>query len=103
MPDAQPVLVTGAAGFIGFHLSKALLEAGRPVHLGVVPGIDPDPWPAETPTTEKVLRLLDMLGLEPSTVPSLVVTPACGLAGAGPGWAREALRLVRTVASNLSA
>lgn len=84
------------------HLAE-LLEAGRPVHLGVVPGTDPDPWPAETPTTEKVLRLLDMLGLEPSTVPSLVVTPACGLAGASPAWAREALRLVRTVASNLSA
>lgn len=84
------------------HLAE-LLEAGRPVHLGVVPGTDPDPWPAETPTTEKVLRLLDMLGLEPSTVPSLVVTPACGLAGASPAWAREALRLVRAVASNLSA
>lgn len=79
-----------------------LLEAGRPVHLGVVPGTDPDAWPAESATTERVLRLLDMLGLEPSTVPSLVVTPACGLAGASPAWAREALRLVRAVASNLS-
>ena len=32
--------------------------------------------------TERVLRLLDMLGLEPG--PRLVVTPSCGLAGAAP-------------------
>lgn len=79
-----------------------LLEAGRPVHLGVVPGAAPEPWPTEGATTDTVLRVLDMVGLEPGTVPSLVVTPACGLAGASPAWAREALRLVRTVASNLS-
>ena len=79
-----------------------LLEAGRPVHLGVVPGTDPEAWPAETATTDRVLRFLDMLGLEPSVVPSLVVTPACGMAGASAAWAREALRLVRAVASNLS-
>ncbi|HRO50508.1 MAG TPA: NAD-dependent epimerase [Hyphomicrobium sp.] len=27
----KPVLVTGAAGFIGFHVAKTLLERGRPV------------------------------------------------------------------------
>jgi UDP-glucuronate 4-epimerase len=27
----NPILVTGAAGFIGFHVAKRLLEAGRPV------------------------------------------------------------------------
>ena len=26
-----PILVTGAAGFIGFHLARRYLEAGRPV------------------------------------------------------------------------
>lgn len=79
-----------------------LLEAGRPVYLGVVGGTDPDPWPSDSATTEKVLRLLDLLGLDPGTTPSLVVTPACGLAGASRAWAREALRQVRTVAANLS-
>lgn len=27
----QPVLVTGAAGFIGFHVARRLLETGRSV------------------------------------------------------------------------
>lgn len=31
MSDASPVLVTGAAGFIGFSLARRLLEAGRAV------------------------------------------------------------------------
>jgi hypothetical protein len=30
-----------------------------------------------------------------------VVTPACGLAGADPAWARQALALCRAVAANL--
>jgi UDP-glucuronate 4-epimerase len=29
--SARPTLVTGAAGFIGFHVARRLLEAGRPV------------------------------------------------------------------------
>src|ERR1700722_9482996 len=28
---AQPILVTGAAGFIGFHVARQLVEQGRPV------------------------------------------------------------------------
>ena len=31
MAPVTPILVTGAAGFIGFHTAKRLLEAGRPV------------------------------------------------------------------------
>ena len=32
--DREPVLVTGAAGFIGFHVARRLVESGRPV-IGV--------------------------------------------------------------------
>jgi len=31
-PDAGPTLVTGAAGFIGFHVAQALLSRGRAVY-----------------------------------------------------------------------
>jgi methionine synthase II (cobalamin-independent) len=41
-----------------------------------------------------------MLGLEPSD--HLMLTPACGLAGATPLWARQALETVARAARNLS-
>ncbi len=75
----------------------ALLEAGRPVHLGVV-GSDA-PVPSDTAVTERVLRFLDMLGLDPVTASSLVLTPACGLAGSEPARAREVLRLLAAAAT----
>lgn len=78
-----------------------LLEEGRLVFLGVVPSTEPATVPTEGALTERVLRFLDMLGLDPGSAPSLVVTPACGLAGATPRWAREALRLSAKVAANL--
>jgi len=78
-----------------------LLEQGRPVHLGVVPSIPPAAPPSDRAVTERVLRLLDMLGLDQETASSLVLTPACGLARADAGWARQALTLVRKAASSL--
>ena len=79
-----------------------LLEQGRPVHLGVVPTTAPARPLSDTTVTERVLRLLEMLGLDPESAPSLVVTPGCGLAGADPAWARRALHLCRQVASALA-
>jgi methionine synthase II (cobalamin-independent) len=79
------------------------LEAGERVALGVVPTTEPDPTPSETSLTERVLRVLDLLGLDPDAVSDrLVITPACGLAGATPEWARRATDLCRAVARNLS-
>ena len=78
------------------------LEKGHAVMLGVVPSTDPDTPPTDDAVTERVLRVLDMLGLDPQTAGDLVVTPSCGLAGAGAAWARRALALSERVARNLS-
>lgn len=79
------------------------LEAGDTVALGVLPGTDPVRIPTDTQLTESVLRWLDMLGLDPGEVGErLVLTPACGLAGATPSYARAALELLRTSARHLS-
>jgi len=79
------------------------LEAGERVALGVVPAVDPEPDPTEKALTERVLRLLDVLGLDPDSASGqLVITPACGLAGATPDWARRATELCRAIARELS-
>ncbi|CAN5241678.1 methionine synthase [soil metagenome] len=87
-----------------FDPVASLLETGAPVHLGVVPstGSAAGP-PSDRDVTQRVLRFLDMLGLDPAAVgSSLVVTPACGLAGASPAYARTVLGLTRAVAAGLS-
>jgi methionine synthase II (cobalamin-independent) len=78
-----------------------LLERGRPVYLGVVPATAPATPLSDRAVTERVLRFLEMLGLDPESASSLVVTPSCGLAAADPAWARRALVLCRTVAADL--
>lgn len=78
------------------------LEAGGTVALGVVPSLDPAESPGDAQVTESVLRWLDMLGLDPAEVGDrLVLTPACGFAGASPTWPRRALSLLRTAAGHL--
>jgi methionine synthase II (cobalamin-independent) len=78
------------------------IEAGATAALGVVPSTDPDAEPSDARVTERVQRLLDMLGLDPEVVrEQLVITPTCGLAGASPSWAGRATRLSATVARNL--
>ena len=69
------------------------IEAGRVVHLGVVATTRPTTEPSASELAARVERFLEMLGLAPSA--SLVLTPACGLAGADPAWAHRALTLVR--------
>ena len=49
-----------------------------------------------------MLRLLDMLGFDPDEVSGqLVLTPACGLAGASAAYAKGALGAVRAAAAEL--
>jgi methionine synthase II (cobalamin-independent) len=79
------------------------LEAGETLALGVVPSLEPETVPDAKTLTERVLRWLDMLGLDPETVVErLVITPSCGLSGASPAWARRATELCREVAANLN-
>ncbi len=78
------------------------LDAGRTTALGVVPSTDPASEPSDARLTERVQRLLDMLGLDQEVVGErLVITPTCGLAGATPAWAADAVRLSARVARNL--
>ena len=85
----------------GHNALGEALEAGERVVLGCVPSLD-EAALTDTAVVERVLRLLDMLGLDPETVAGqLGVSPTCGLAGASQSWARQSLTLARTTASNL--
>lgn len=78
------------------QLAEAL-EAGETVVLGVVPATSAAD---EKPVVERVERWLDMLGLQPT--PGLVISPTCGLAGADPAGARQALVVSRRVAQGFA-
>jgi hypothetical protein len=99
-------------------------EAGLGLLIGAVPAIpEPDAGPgapgsAPAPrgpagpgdgsaearqTAERVIRLYHRLGLPLATCPDqVVITPACGLAGASPVQARAALTQCREAASMLA-
>lgn len=111
-----PISLLTGAGSDGISVDQSVLEPstyddladlidkGRPVFLGMVPSTEPSDGPlTDKVLTEKVLRLLDMLGFDPESAGQhLVITPACGLAGATPSWTRRALQLSRQVAANLT-
>jgi methionine synthase II (cobalamin-independent) len=78
----------------------AVLEAGHWVFLGVVPSTRPSVDVTVRSVSERTERFLDVLGLSPAE--RLVLTPACGLAGADPAWARTALDLCKQAAAALS-
>ena len=112
--DAPLDLVRGA-GMAGLVVDTAVLgpeqldqlgealEAGETVALGIVPSLEPATRPSDAQLTDRVLRLLDMLGLDPEEVSGrLVITTGCGLAGASPAWVRDAVDLSAKVARSLS-
>lgn len=74
------------------------VEAGTGFLLGVVPGTDTAlPKPAASLT--RVQELWRRLGFSPKTLAAgVAVTPACGLAGASPAYARTALKHCREAA-----
>jgi len=90
-------------GPAGHDALAEALEAGGTVALGVVPGRDPAEPPTEKHVVGAVQRWLDLVGLDPGQVADrLVLSPACGLAGASSAWVRQSLALVRSAAASLS-
>lgn len=80
------------------------VESGTKLFAGVVPGTD---GPLSDPggSVMGVRKLWRRLGLTPGTLAeSVVVTPACGLAGASPAYARavqaHCVRAARSLADN---
>ncbi|MBF8186475.1 methionine synthase [Nonomuraea sp. K274] len=78
-----------------------LVEAGMALFLGVVPGRDAR-LPDVGMVAEPAVALWRRLGFAPDRLSGQVVlTPACGLAGASPGYARAALTACRKAAQVL--
>ena len=78
--------------------------AGRPAGGAGSGGINPADGSDEArQTAERVIRLWQRVGLPLATGPEqAVITPACGLAGASPGYARAALTRCREAGSMLA-
>jgi hypothetical protein len=115
------VIQKAGAGGLSFDLSQLrrgeedgvaeAAEAGLGLLTGAVPAIASEP-PGSGPlgeaggarqTAERVIRLWRRLGLPLATcAEQAVITPACGLAGATPAQAREALARCREAAGMLA-
>lgn len=80
------------------------IETGRVVMLGVVPSTAPDRRPSVEEVAKAAAAITDRLGFGRSVLRDRVgVTPACGLAGATPQWARAAVELAQKVADGIAA
>jgi len=76
-----------------------LLDSGTTLLLGLIPTTAPATPPTWRQVAAPAVTLIDRLGFPRAALRSVAVTPACGLAGADPEWARTALRLTRDVAA----
>jgi hypothetical protein len=77
------------------------VEAGTHLFPGVVPGTDTQ-LPAPRATASRVQAWWNELGFAAEQLaPAVTLTPACGLAGATPGYARAAMTHIREAAKYL--
>ena len=75
------------------------VESGRTVVLGVVPATAPAARPSSEEVAKAAVAVTDRLGFPRSVLRERIgVTPACGLAGATPEWARIAIELAQKAA-----
>lgn len=81
---------------VGYDVLGEAIEAGTSLWLGVVPAVDAEVTQVEA--RRRIERLWSALGFASGRLAEAVVpTPACGLAGATPAYARRATALVRDV------
>lgn len=120
--DRPPIRLLAAAGaaavgidatrptFTGATAEARLLDAigetwdeGVPLLLGMLPGTAPAREPGVGDLARVGYDLADRLGFDRQRLARLAVpTPACGLAGASPDWARRALALSRDLGKAFS-
>jgi methionine synthase II (cobalamin-independent) len=75
------------------------VESGRAVMLGVIPSTAPDTRPSAEEIAKGAAAVTDRLGFARSVLRERIgITPACGLAGATPEWARIAVELAQKAA-----
>lgn len=78
------------------------IESGTGLMLGVVPTLEPPRVPGVSRLLDTVLSLT-RLGFSPRQLAeAITITPTCGLAGATPPWARQALILAHRTADALA-
>ncbi|MBS2534693.1 methionine synthase [Catenulispora sp. NF23] len=80
----------------------AAIEAGVGLMLGVVPSVDPARAPGVNQLLDKVLSLTRLGFSAAELAGAVTITPTCGLAGATPPWARQALILAHRTADALA-
>ncbi|MDY6995151.1 MAG: methionine synthase [Actinomycetota bacterium] len=79
------------------------VESGRTVLLGAVPSSPSATRPIVEQVAASVAAVTDRLGFARSVLRERIgVTPACGLAGATPAWARTAIEVTQRVADALA-
>lgn len=79
------------------------IESGRTVLLGVVPSTVPPARPSVEEIAEAAVAITDRLGFPRAVLRDRIgVTPACGLAGATPQWARIAVELAQKAADGFA-
>ncbi|MFC0005753.1 methionine synthase [Micromonospora siamensis] len=113
-PDV-PLELLRSAGAVGVALDLGLvrdldplgeaLDAGLGLFAGAVPTLTPLPGrpPTSAEVADRVRRVWDRLGFPRRRLPEqVVVTPACGLAGVTPAYARAALAACRDAGRRLT-
>ncbi|MFF2086154.1 methionine synthase [Nocardia sp. NPDC058176] len=76
-----------------------ILDSGKRIALGLTPTEPPAKPPTWRDIAEPAVRLIDRLALPRTTLATqILVTPACGLAGAPLPWSRQALALTTEAA-----